>query len=1005
MSVEVRVLGEIDARIDGRPVDVGHLRQRCVLAVLAVEANRVVSADQLIDRVWGDRPPGGARNSLYSYLTRLRRVLADSGDAAITRRPGGYVLAVDPSMVDFHRFQDLLAEARTADDDDKEALFAQALGLWRGEAFAGLDTPWLGRVRSAVEQERWAAELDHADLRLRRGEHVRLLPQLSARAEQHPLDERLARQLMLAFYRSGRQADALAAFQDTRARLAEELGIDPGPELREMHERILRGDPGLAASAPIGPRRERADAPIASAPHREPLDRASRELATAVRRQWSAEVEVRSLRRPEPVRLRWSSTGRPVSATESAILHGTGDAGHPEKLHLRGDLTNLADAFGKLPAHQLVVLGQPGAGKTVLAMLLTLALLHDPQPNAPTPVLLTLSSWNPDDQHLHTWIARKLVEEYPWLGNARMYGPDAAARLVAEGRVLPVLDGLDEIPPGLHAAAIDALDRAVAGGRPLVVTCRSDEYERAVRESGTLLARAAVVEIEPVTPDDAATFLTGRTRTGDARWQPVARHLADHPHGALARALCTPLMVDLARTAYADPDANPARLCDTTSFSDPAQIEDHLLDSFLPAVYARHPPAPGNEPVTRPGYPPERAQQWLTFLARYMWRTQTRDLAWWQLAGELPRSVRALLFGLPPALLFAITGALAGGPAIGLVYGLSFAVAGCTVGALSRLPGPRRVEVRFHGTAGRFASRFAIGVAIAIGLGIAWSLPYGLTAVLAAVFGAAIAAHVWLDTPTDARRTSSPSVVLDQERISALSFILAVALSLGLFYGLAFAESREIAGATALAFMFDPRLAVAAGVAGALVGWFSFGRPGLAYGLAGAVVAGQLIPRASSLSAAFAAGGVFALAIGLALVASRAWGVYLLTRCWLTARERLPLRLMRFLDDAHHRGVLRNAGAVYQFRHARLQDRLTSQDPRALTRADAPLALAQKPAGPGQARRASRREPGSANNRAPGMSHWPTVMVMVLVRVQRSALSPVPVPPSDPWPVPRRTTA
>jgi transcriptional regulator with XRE-family HTH domain len=696
---------------------------------------------------------------------------------------------------------------------------------------------------------------------------------------------------------------------------------------RRQRTAVTVGDPGVAVTAPTAPEREQAGAPIGNPPHRERLDRAARELATAVDRQWSAEVEIRSLRRPEPVRLRWSSTGRPVSATESAILRGTGDAGHPERLRLRGDLTDLSGTFRELPAHQLVVLGQPGAGKTVLAMLLTLALLHGPQPDEPTPVLLTLSSWNPTDQHRHTWIVRKLAEEYPGLTNTRTYGPDAAARLVAEGRVMPVLDGLDEISPSLHAAAIDALDRAAAGGRPLVVTCRSAEYERAVRHSGTLLARAAVVEIEPVTPDDAVTFLTGRQRTGDTRWQPVARHLADHPHGALARALSTPLMVDLARTAYADPGTDPTHLCDTTRFCGPAEIEDHLLDSFLPAVYAHHPPAPGSQPVARPRYPPERAQQWLTFLARYMRHRHTHDLAWWQLACALPRSAKALLFGLPPALLFAITGALAGGPVISLVYGLSFAATGCTVAGLGRPPGPRRVEVRFHGTAGRFAGHFAIGVAIAIGLGIGWSLPYGLIAVLAAVFGGAIGMHVWLDTPTDARTTSSPSVVLDQERVSALSFILAVALSLGLFYGLAFTESKEKAGATALTHMFDLRLAVPAGVAAALLGRFSFGRLGLAYGLAGAVVGGQVIYRAASLPVALAAGSMFALAIGLTLVASRAWGVYLLTRCWLTARGRLPLRLMRFLDDAHRRGVLRNAGAVYQFRHARLQDRLSSQDP------------------------------------------------------------------------------
>lgn len=373
--------------------------------------------------------------------------------------------------------------------------------------------------------------------------------------------------------------------------------------------------------------------------------------------------------------------------------------------------------------------------------------------------------------------------------------------------------------------------------------------------------------------------------------------------------------------------SDPAHLCDTARFCCPAEIEGHLLDSFLPAVYAHRPRAPGSEPVARTRYPPERARQWLTFLASHLRHTQTHDLAWWQMAHALPRTVRALLFGLPPALLFAADGALVGGPLMSLIYGLSFAVTGCAVAGLSMLPGPRRAEVRFRGTAGRFAGCFAIGVAIAIGLGVGWSLPYGWIAVLAAVFGGAIGVHVWLDTPTDVRRTSSPSVVLGQERVSALSFILAVAMSLGLFYGLAFTESTETASRAALAFRFDPRLAIPAGVAAALLGRFSFGRLGLGYGLAGAVVGGQVSPRAASLSIAFAAGCLFALAIGLTLVASRAWGVYLLTRCWLAARGRLPLRLMRFLGDAHRRGVLRNAGAVYQFRHARLQDRLSSQHP------------------------------------------------------------------------------
>lgn len=951
--MEIRVLGEVDARIDDQPVDLGHPRQRCVLAVLAVEVGRVVPVGQLIDRVWGDRPPEGARNSLYSYLTRLRRALGRGDDAVIARRAGGYVLTVDPSAVDLHRFRELLARARDAGDDCAVALFAQALDLWRGEAFAGLDTPWLDGVRAEAERERWAAELDYTDLRLRRGDHVHLLSALSARAEQYPLDERLASQLMLAFYHSGRQAEALAVFQDIRARLAEELGVDPGPELRETHERILRGDREPVPASP-GPEPERNPPPPAGSPRRdpglpgrdpnppprEPLDRAARELATAVERQWSAEAENRSLRRPEPVRLRWSSTDRPVSATESAILRGTGmsgtrpsgtgpsgtgEAGPPERLRLSGDLTGLTGAFRELPARQLVILGQPGAGKTVLAMLLTLELLCDPRPDEPTPVLLSLSSWNPDEKHLHSWIADKLIEDYPGLANNRAYGPEAAARLVAEGRVLPILDGLDEVPPSLHAAAIDALDRA-AGNRPLVVTCRGAEYERAVRREGALLARAAVIEIEPVTPADAVAFLTGRQRTGDTRWQPVARHLTDHPRGALARTLSTPLMVDLARTAYADPGTDPADLCDVTRFGDPAQVEDHLLDSFLPAVYARHPPSPGSEPAVRARYPQDRARRWLAYLACGMRDGRTADFAWWQLAQALPSRVRALLFGFPPVLPFAATGAIIGGPLMSLVYGCSFAVVGCAVAGLSDPPGPQRTEVRVRGTAGRFARRFAIGAVIAVGLGLGWSLPIGWTALLAGVFGAATGVGVWLDTPADARRTSSPWVVLSQDRVSALSFVAAAALSLGLFFTVA-SEAREKAGAAALPYTFDLRLAVPAGIAGAVLGRLAFGRPGFAYGVAGAIIGGQVMYREFDLAVALVAGTVFALAVGLTFVASRAWGVYLLTCCWLAARGRLPLRLMTFLDDAYRRGVLRKAGAVYQFRHARLKDRLSSEDP------------------------------------------------------------------------------
>ena len=246
--VEFRVLGDVEAHVNGQLVDLGHAQQRCVLVTLLVEANHAVSVDQLVDRVWGERLPSRARDTLYSYLSRLRHALAALGDVSLLRQPGGYVLKVDPMAVDLHRFRDLVTRARAAQSEDQAlSLFEQALGLWQGEAFAALDTVWLNALRDTLERERLAVELDCNDLQLHRGQHAWLLAGLSTRAEAYPLDERLVGQLMLALYRCNRQADALSHFYQMRLRLVEELGIDPGPSLQRLYEQILNSDPALAA--------------------------------------------------------------------------------------------------------------------------------------------------------------------------------------------------------------------------------------------------------------------------------------------------------------------------------------------------------------------------------------------------------------------------------------------------------------------------------------------------------------------------------------------------------------------------------------------------------------------------------------------------------------------------------------------------------------------------------------------------------------------------------------
>ena len=250
VAVEFRILGDVEALDEGRRLDIGPARQRCVLAALLVDVNRPVLADQLIERIWSDELPHKARNSLAGYLSRLRQVVK-SDDVEIVREPGGYVLRTDPQSIDLHSFRQLTGRARSATDPaEANALFAKALALWRGVPFASLDTPWCNGVRTALEAERLAVLLDHNDAGLGCGRHGELLPQLAAMASDHPLDERLAGQLMVAQFRCGRQADALETFRAMRERLVEELGTDPGPALRQVHQQILDGDVGHQGAPP-----------------------------------------------------------------------------------------------------------------------------------------------------------------------------------------------------------------------------------------------------------------------------------------------------------------------------------------------------------------------------------------------------------------------------------------------------------------------------------------------------------------------------------------------------------------------------------------------------------------------------------------------------------------------------------------------------------------------------------------------------------------------------------
>ncbi|MEU6153092.1 BTAD domain-containing putative transcriptional regulator [Actinosynnema sp. NPDC047251] len=236
-AVRFQLLGEVRTSTEDGFAPIRHARVRCVLAALLVDANRVVDVDVLADRVWGERLPQRPREGVYSYVSRLRRALADVPGAVLGKRSGGYVLDVDPQAVDLHRFRELVACG--GDDRDRAASLGSALDLVVGTPLTGVDSPWATSVREEVEREVFAARLDAHEVALRLGRHVQAVTPLTALAAHHPLDERVARLVLLALTGSGLHAEALAHYEALRRRLADELGVDPSPELREVHRRVL----------------------------------------------------------------------------------------------------------------------------------------------------------------------------------------------------------------------------------------------------------------------------------------------------------------------------------------------------------------------------------------------------------------------------------------------------------------------------------------------------------------------------------------------------------------------------------------------------------------------------------------------------------------------------------------------------------------------------------------------------------------------------------------------
>ena len=259
MPIEFRILGPLEISAEGRLLPVGSPKQVALLGLLLVHAGETVSRDRLMEALWGEAPPATVDSALHVYLSRLRRLLESAGAAdALVRERYGYRLLVTTEQLDANRFERLAGEGSEALAAGKPALAAerlrQALALWRGPALADLQSERFAVVAAArLEEDRVAALEQRLEADLALGRHSQLIRELETLVAEHPFRERLHAQLMLALYRSGRQAEALRAYRQARRMLADELGLEPSQELKHLEQAMLTQDTTLTHTRPSVP--------------------------------------------------------------------------------------------------------------------------------------------------------------------------------------------------------------------------------------------------------------------------------------------------------------------------------------------------------------------------------------------------------------------------------------------------------------------------------------------------------------------------------------------------------------------------------------------------------------------------------------------------------------------------------------------------------------------------------------------------------------------------------
>ncbi|MGW6287329.1 helix-turn-helix domain-containing protein [Streptomyces sp. NPDC055107] len=720
-------------------------------------------------------------------------------------------------------------------------------------------------------------------------------------------------------------ADALEVGTEERRQLTDTLD--------RAQEATAVDPPEPAPTAPAGP-------PAGG------LDDAAASLAREVRRRWQREEGHRRVHDPFPLPVRW----RPVPAElmdRPENIQRLQPGATPHDLHLSGDLRSVVETYRSIASRRLVILGRAGSGKSVLAIKFALDLLAAPDAPDRVPVVFSIGAWDPATTTLRDLLVGLLLRDHPHLARRIPSGSTLAAALVDADLILPVLDGFDEIAEALRAPALEALN---ATSLPLVLTSRRDEYARAVRAVHAPLVWAAGIELTDLTIEDLTAYLPRTDRLvahggeggGAGVWESVLKRLRVHDTPAstqLAKVLRTPLMVILARTMYSEaPGKNPEELLSTARFPTAGHLEEHLLAGFVPTVYRHRALERFDADRRQRNRDPDQAQRWLGYLAHTLSQGahDQQDLAWWRLSQNLRVSTRILHTvlvstlcmalatwlvqllvtasglveptGLGPSVSYGLLVGVCSGAAFGVTYAV-LAVSGRTTAVPSRVR--LRLSAADHRTERRpvrtFFTRFGFMLLGGSVLGVGYSWAVALVSVLGTEF-----------TLT---HTQLMKIVL----INTLLYGLIIGLTAGLVFGLlaVFEAPMDItAAATPIRLLSVDRTAAgrqllvlvpALGLGVVLCGYAVVH---LFQGLLGTLL--WPLHGAALVGATGGLGGATAY-----VLVFTAWGQWLTSsRVWLPMTRRLPWDTAAFLEDAYQRGVLRQAGAVYQFRHVRLQQHL-----------------------------------------------------------------------------------